>query len=329
METPRRGYKAKTIKAIISKKIGDWLESIEDISLRDRVRKNTIVTGGSIASMLLGEEVNDFDIYFRNIEITHALAKYYVDRFHPKDKRGIDCKITAELLNDRVRVVIKSAGIASEEGTEKPYRYFEAGPDIYGQSYVDDVMGPGYAGEIVTDAGDATDIYEETENKALQTEDEGLPKYRPVFMSTNAITLSNRIQLVLRFSGEPDEIHKNYDFVHCTNYWQSWDGQLVLRAEALEALLSRELRYVGSKYPLCSIIRLRKFIKRGWVVNAGQILKMVMQLQELNLKDINVLQDQLTGVDSAYFCQVIERLKEKDPEKINSAYLIEIIDRMF
>ena len=148
-------------------------------------------------------------------------------------------------------------------------------------------------------------------------------------MSTNAITLSNRIQLVLRFYGEPDEIHENYDFVHCTNYWKSWDGELVLHQPALEALLARELRYVGSKYPVCSVIRLRKFIKRGWKVNAGQILKMCMQISALNLTDPEVLEDQLTGVDAAYFINVMEKLREKDPEKVNSAYLVEIIDRMF
>lgn len=54
-----------------------------------------------------------------------------------------------------------------------------------------------------------------------------------------------------------------------------------------------------------------------------------MQVSELDLKDIKVLEDQLTGVDVAYFIEVISKLKEKDPEKVNSAYLIEIIDRMF
>jgi hypothetical protein len=104
---------------------------------------------------------------------------------------------------------------------------------------------------------------------------------------------------------------------------------LVLRPAALEALLSKELRYVGSKYPICSIVRLRKFIERGWRINAGQILKMAMQISELNLKDVTVLEDQLTGVDTAYFIQLLERLKEKDPEKVDAAYLVEIIDRIF
>ena len=115
--------------------------------------------------------------------------------------------------------------------------------------------------------------------------------------------------------------------------WTSWDSNLTLHADAMEALLARELRYVGSKYPLCSIIRLRKFIARGWTVNAGQILKMAYQLNELDLSDIDVLQEQLVGVDMAYFAQIVSALKEKSKEtgedKVNAAYLTTIIDRMF
>lgn len=312
--------KAKTIKAVIRKKIDAWLDTIEDEALREQVAKNTVVTGGCIASMLLGEKVNDFDIYFRNRDTARRVAEYYVARFHPRQRNGIPCAISVDDSEGRVRIVIKSAGIASEEGADKEYQYFEARPE--GEA-------AGYVGEVMQDPGEIEEAYQETEEAALQTEDEGKPQFRPVFMSTNAITLSHRLQIVLRFYGDPDEIHGNYDFVHCTNYWTSWDSNLVLRPEALEALLTRELRYVGSKYPICSLIRLRKFIRRGWTVNAGQILKMAMQISELDLQDHGVLEDQLTGVDVAYFMEVIEKVREKDPNKVNAAYLIEIIDRMF
>jgi len=160
-------------------------------------------------------------------------------------------------------------------------------------------------------------------------DDDGKAKYRPVFMSTNAITLSHKVQIVLRFFGDADKIHENYDYVHCTNYWTSKSGELTLRQPALESLLARDLRYVGSKYPICSVIRLRKFIKRGWTVNAGQILKMMMQISELDLSSHDVLQDQLTGVDAAYFVQLVSKVREKDPDKVDAAYLVEVIDRLF
>lgn len=313
--------KAKTIKATIRKKVNDWLASIEDDAVKMLAEKNTIVTGGSIASMLLKEPVNDFDLYFRNKETAVAVAKYYVARFKPAKQRGIECAVRVDDAGDdgRIRIVVKSAGIASEEGADKPYEYFEARPEDAASAYI---------GEVMDDPGEIEDANENTEAAALEIED-GKPKYRPIFLSTNAITLSHKIQIVLRFFGDPDQIHENYDYVHCTNYWTSWDGDLVLRQPALEALLAKELRYVGSKYPVCSIIRLRKFIRRGWSINAGQMLKIMMQISALDLTDHKVLQDQLTGVDAMYFVQLMSKLKESDPDKVNSAYLCEIVDRMF
>lgn len=314
------GMQAKTIKKVLREKVDAWLASIEDETVRKAAADNTIVTGGCIASMLLGEKINDFDLYFRSKETAVLVAKYYVARFNPKNKHGIPCAVVVQELPDRVKVVIKSAGIASEGGTTKDYEYFETQAEGEAADYVGDVM---------TDAGEIQDTHDELKEAALEVKDEGKPKYRPVFMSSNAITLSHRIQVVLRFCGAPEEIHANYDFAHCTNYWTSWDSALVLRPEALEALLARQLRYIGSKYPICSVLRTRKFIQRGWRINAGQYLKMVLQISELDLKDYAVLEEQLTGVDVAYFAEVLSKVREQDPTKINSAYLIEILGRMF
>lgn len=319
MDEIRRGMKAKTIRKALRAKIDEWLDSIEDENVRAMAAKNTVVTGGALASMLLGEKVNDYDVYFRDKASVVAVAQYYVARFAAKKKAGIEIPIFVETEGDRVRIVVKSAGVASEEGADQPYQYFEGAADGEAGNYV---------GEVMADPGEIQDAYEATEDAALEAADEGA-KFRPVFLSTNAITLSHRLQIVLRFYGEPDEIHKNYDFVHCTNHWTAWDDKLTLRPEALESLLSRELRYVGSLYPVCSIIRLRKFIRRGWTVNAGQILKMIMQAAALDLTNHEVLKDQLTGVDAAYFVELISKLKENSPEKVNTAYLVEIIDRMF
>ena len=288
------GMKAKTIKAVIAKKMKQWWDSIEDESVRKLAEKNTIVTGGCIASMLLKEKVNDFDVYFRTKEATEAVAQYYVDKFCDEH----DHPMKLEVTDERIRIV-----------TERGHRGETAGD-------------PTQVG-----LGEIEDTYDDANELAQEIEDNS---FRPVFMSTNAITLSNKVQIVIRFFGDPAEIHENYDFVHCTNHWTSWSGgELVLQPAALEALLARELRYVGSKYPLCSIMRIRKFIQRGWTINAGQILKACMQLNDLDLTDPKVLEDQLTGVDSAYFIDMINKLRENDPEKINAAYLVELVDRIF
>lgn len=339
-QVSKHGMKAKTIKAVLTKKIDKWIATIDNEELRKQVSKNVIVTGGAIVSMLQGEPVNDFDIYFRDYDTTLKVAEYYVDKF--KTANGsTDFKLfvnpdyqfsakTADGIPDgmgntdearikRVKIVAKSAGIVGEQTPEGEYKYFESHPDEEAAQYIAKVM---------DNPEEIEDTFEDTKMEIARNPDE-VGKFRPVFLSSNAITLSDKIQIVLRFYGEPEAIHENYDFVHCTSHWQSWDNKLVLKAEALESILSKELRYVGSKYPICSIVRLRKFIARGWRINAGQILKMCMQVSDLDLTSIEVLEDQLTGVDTAYFVQLISNLKNKDPEKVNAGYLVEIIDRLF
>lgn len=319
----RHGLKSKTIKSVLRNKINAWLDTITDEKLRDACKREAIVTGGSIASMLLGEDVNDFDVYFRTKETVRAVADYYVAQFQTqrKEQGGVPVDIYVEELKDsagknRVRIVVKSAGVAGE-GQEEDYQYFEG------------VQNDHDAGEYVAEAFDPlSDVKDIADGAKSAMEGEG-PRYSPAFLSTNAISLRGKMQLILRFYGEPDEIHQSYDFIHCMNYWESGQSKLTLRPEALEALLSRTLVYAGSQYPLCSIIRTRKFIKRGWQINAGQFLKMAMQISELDMKDHVTLEEQLTGVDVAYFAEVIEKIKEKNPERVDAAYLTEIIDRMF
>lgn len=318
----QRGLKQKTIKGILRRRVDRWINSLPE-NLQGMAKKDTIVTGGCIASMLLGEKINDVDIYFRTKATAKAIAEHYVSEFLEirKKRGGVEIPIYVEELKDvrgedRVRVVVKSAGIDKAEGGAD-YEYFEGRAPEEAADYV---------GEVYDDPETIADLAEETQ-EAVNKDDE--PEFRPVFLSSNAITISQKIQIVIRFFGEPDAIHENYDFAHCTSYWEASTGDLTLRPEALTALLTRTLVYRGSRYPVASVVRMRKFIERGWRINAGQILKMALQISKLDLGRVEVLEDQLTGVDVAYFAQVIESAKAKDAEKIDHAYLVEVVNRMF
>jgi hypothetical protein len=152
--------------------------------------------------------------------------------------------------------------------------------------------------------------------------------YQPLFFSPNAISLSNQIQIVIRFHGDDVAIHKTFDFIHATNYFTFKTG-LVVNTDALLSILTKQLRYQGSFYPLTSIIRMKKFIKRGWNINAGEILKIMFQISELDLKNPDVLEEQLIGVDVAYFGVLIEILRGLPGEKMTSPYLNALIDKVF
>lgn len=288
---------SKNIKKHLNAKLKDWLSTIDDESIKCTILKNAIITGGALVSLLTGEPVNDYDVYLKTKEACIVVAEYYVNRWntlHPDDK-------VAELRVDeagRISVFIPSKGTVGEDTSE--------------ESDIDE-------GEVDTPVDEDAQVSK--------------PRYRPVYMTSNAITLSNKIQIVIRFYGDVEEIHKNYDFAHCTCAWSAWSNGLFLPEKALECIINKELFYVGSKYPLCSIIRTRKYLERGYHIDAGQYLKMAIQLNQLDLNNVEVLKDQLVGVDSAYFEMLIEALKPRTDESgklnVDSNYVIEVVNRLF
>jgi hypothetical protein len=324
----------KRIEKNLLAKHKEFIASITDEKVRRLVNENSIITGGAIVSMFQGEQVNDYDYYFTNKETCLEVAKYYAKDFAKRHPNKLTALVTD--TNGRIAIKVQSAGVVSEGDKEGTYRYFETLDQQKGTDYLDA----------------ATEVLEDTKVKTLATtpdlmiseaDDIGAKEldqldgsedaYRPVFLSSNAITLSNDIQLVIRFYGEPEEIHENYDFVHCTNYWLSSDREVHVNADALECTLTKELKYNGSKYPLASIIRTRKFIQRGWKINAGQYFKMCFQVSKLDLESVEVLRDQLVGVDSAYFAEVISAIDKKrtdEPDwKLDDSYLTTLIDKIF
>ncbi len=294
----------KNIKKHLNNKLRDWISNIDDENIKKILKENVIVTGGAIVSLLTDEKLHDYDVYFRTKEACLAVATYYAWKWnglHPDKPVAIRC-------NDetgKVDCFVSSKGIADEdeENTSKLSYNF-----VSTEEKIDEALD------------------EESESEAKE-------KYRPRFITSNAITLTDKVQIVIRFYGEVEEIHKNYDFAHCTCAWSSWDNELFLPEKALECTINKELYYIGSKYPLCSIIRTRKYLERGYHINAGQYVKMCMQLNELDLKDVKVLEDQLTGVDTTYFMMMIDALQshmESTGKKtVDTTYAMNLINKLF
>jgi hypothetical protein len=325
--------KRKTINAVITKKFNEWLESISDENVKKLVKKNTVITGGCIASMINNEKPKDFDVYFTNQETVIAVAKYYIGKFNELNPHrlciirlytGIDfANPDSEINKEYARQQSLTDGDEGRDSDFLDFHEMHKGNNELGRVFIF-IRSGGVVSEKPIDLQDCENPLDED---IEDTEDKNKPKYRPVFFSSNAITLSDKIQIVTRFYGNPEEIHSNFDYVHATNYWTSDEGKLVLNIEAYEACHNKELIYVGSKYPVCSLFRMRKFLDRGFTITAGEILKIAMNVNEFNLTDVKVLRDQLIGVDSAFFQHLIDAIKGK--KKIDRTYLTTILNRLY
>lgn len=301
--------KSKTIAKNIREKIDEWIASISDEELRNLLKNNVVVTGGCITSMFLQETVNDYDVYLADSKTALSVAVYYAKELtntsillHVSDSKYFQDFVQTDEYEDKI---IMSMDNLRTTLTERQYANLER-VEMF-------VHSRGVEEGQKTPTGTKKD------------------KYRMEFASSNAITLSDKVQVILRFTGNPEEIHKNYDFVHTTNYWTRRTG-LVTNVAALESILAKELLYSGSLYPLASILRTRKFIQRNWTSHVGNYIKMALQLNELNLFNPDVLRDQLTGVDMAYMQAVISEVEAKEKEdpsfEFNAEYLCEIVDRL-
>lgn len=293
---------SKNIAKALNKKLKNWVETIEDENVVKAIKENALITGGALVSLLNGEKPNDYDVYFKTLEACQVVAEYYAKKWN-KNHEGKRNQVEIKIENDRVQCFIQSNGAVMEDD----------------ENGIDDNTEP-YATE-------------NEENPTQPNPEIEKPKYRPRYFSTNAISLSDGIQIVIRFWGPVEKIHENYDFEHCKCSYDWKNNKVDLPTKALECIINKELFYSGSKYPLCSIIRTRKFINRGWSINAGQYVKMALQLNELDLTDLNVFKEQLVGVDSAYFSEAINSIAKKQEEnptfKIDNTYLFEIINRIF
>lgn len=315
----------KTINRNIRKKLEEWLFSIKDETLRKDVEKSLLVSGGCIASMFLNEPVNDYDIYIQDKEVLLRLANYY--------SRGI------------VHTVPHSSGGTTEiesdfivlDGAER-YNILKS---FYLKNYNLDLDTEDAKKHLSTNDSELAVRYKNLkENQIrldissigvrvnLKDEEKNAKLYKVAFLSPNAISLTDNIQIVLRFYGNAEEVHKNFDFVHATNYYTAKEG-VVINLEAMESLITKDLKYKGSLYPVTSMIRIKKFLKRGWNINAGEMLKIAMQISELDLSNPEVLEEQLIGIDIAWFSKLIEVLRGLDANKMVASYINEIIDRVF
>ena len=73
---------SKNIKRHLKAKLKDWIAHIENDKVKKIVEENTIITGGAIVSLLTGETVHDYDVYFRTKEACIEVAKYYVEKWN-------------------------------------------------------------------------------------------------------------------------------------------------------------------------------------------------------------------------------------------------------
>ncbi len=140
----------KTITKVITKKLEDWLSSISDEKLREQVKKNILLSGGSITSLLQQQDVNDYDIYLKDPNVLLKLVEYYtqgmkyVEIWDGRDKSNNDAYLNSRhfttsddgyesdlakrsvalrtLRQDQIKLYLPTGGLKVDHDEATPYQ---------------------------------------------------------------------------------------------------------------------------------------------------------------------------------------------------------------
>lgn len=151
------------------------------------MEQSYFVSGGCIGSLIRGEKVNDYDVYFFNQFMADPIVRLYTEDEAYKDD--------VEDINEKYREEIHTK----------------------------------ITGKLITE---------------------------------NAITLKNKIQLITKHYGQPDEIRSTFDFVHCMPYYDSRDDKLYMSYEQYQLIVGKKLK-INCKETFTKH-REEKFLNRGW-----------------------------------------------------------------
>lgn len=134
--------------------------------------------------------------------------------------------------------------------------------------------------------------------------------------STNAITYvrksekSNkkwRIQLIKRFTGEPEEIFDWFDFTVTHGAYDFSIKDFVFGDRFFVDLSKRVLNYSGSsQYPICAMYRTKKYVDRGFKLPGATVMHIAISIVQLKIENYKDLKEQLMGIDTMYLQKLLE-----------------------
>jgi hypothetical protein len=223
---------------------------------------NSFIAGGAILSVTKEEKIKDYDLFVT----TAASARSLVNTFLRRIQGGDTLQLITEV--DEVNPKI-SKGVLSFTQPDRMTLPIE-------------------------------DIIDNFNQLCKKQKSKG--KLQPVYLSKNAITLSNGVQVIFRFIGEPEDVFSTFDYEHCKVYWRPKPqglllGSLVYTGRSQESIAKNELIYTGNtRFVLSAISRLNKFIKRGWGISPSSLLSLAVTASKIDWSNRKVLEEELLGI---------------------------------
>lgn len=142
------------------------------------------------------------------------------------------------------------------------------------------------------------------ENSHTKNKDD---KFHVKLITENAINLFDKIQLITKFVGTPEEVTHKFDWQHIKSWYSCKEEKLYLTPDVYQLVVEKELIYTGSDYPLSSLMRLKKYIKKGWNVSNTTILHIALDI----VASFNKMEAERQFEQAKYGREQLEKIRRK------------------
>ena len=139
------------------------------------------------------------------------------------------------------------------------------------------------------------------------------------YVSKNAFSFKNGIQLIFRFIGEPEEVFTTFDYEHCKVAYKLSavdSGVIQFLGQSSEAIATRSLIYTGRSRFVCSALsRMIKFSSRGWKLSPQVLLNLLASCLKIDWSSLKAVEEELLGFYSLtpeHVQSVLDELSQKE-----------------
>lgn len=178
------------------------------------------------------------------------------------------------------------------------------------------------------------DIFYETESArdqaiSIAKEKFASPKVVATDCAFSFIVDRQRYQLI-RFVGEVHDTLKSFDFTICRAAYVPWypeGSRFVLFPDFLQHLAQRKLIFnIAAEFPICSLYRAAKYIKRGFHFPGIEAIKLGLRIQSLKIETVGDLRKQLMGIDTLFLKDLTDALKNQEHKTFELNEFLQLLD---
>ena len=134
-----------------------------------------------------------------------------------------------------------------------------------------------------------------------------------------------RVQLIKCVVRPMPETIDGFDFTICQGGFDL--EQFLFGVDFFRHLAQRKLVFnTNSEYPICSLYRARKFIKRGFHFSGIEAIKLGLRIQALKIDTYADLRKQLMGIDTMFLKELTDSLAGQSEKAYNLNEFLETLN---